>query len=77
MNFKGKVTRRLYASGSKSERVGVMIETSEGEFRLQRIGGNPFRDDTMEALIGKYIQCEGTQKGNTLFIASWEEIENP
>jgi len=75
MRFKGKVSRRLYASGSKSERNAIMIQTEEGEFLLQRIGGNPFRDPILETLVDKTLQVEGTRKGNTLFFSLWEEVE--
>ncbi len=75
MNYKGVVDRRRYAAGSKSERMAVVIRTEDGEFLLQRVGGNPFRDDVLESLIGKTIRAKGTQRGTSLFITDWEEVE--
>ena len=75
MNIKGTVTKRLYAQGSKSERPAVMIQTDEGEFLLQRVGGNPFRDDILESLVGKTIQCTAARKEKSLFMSDWEEIK--
>ncbi len=75
MKFEGTVAKRLYAPGSKSERNAVMIRTKDGEFLLQRVGGNPFRDDVLESLVGKTIRGEGTQRGTALFITDWEEVK--
>jgi len=74
MKYKGMVDRRLYAPGSKSERMAVVIRTEEGEYLLQRVGGNPFRDDVLESLVGKTIRVEGVQRGTSLFISDWEEV---
>jgi hypothetical protein len=60
---RGTVTRRPYAVGSKSEHEAVMLVTDEGEFRLQRKGGNPFADPELERLVGKRIEAEGVVAG--------------
>lgn len=60
---RGTVTRRPYAAGSKSEHEAVMLVTDEGEFRLRRKGGNPFSDPSLDRLVGKRIEAEGTVAG--------------
>ena len=60
---RGKVTRRPYAAGSKSEHEAVMLVTDEGEFRLQIKGGNPFHDPALERLVGRQIEAEGIVAG--------------
>ncbi len=76
MKFEGEVYKRLYAPGSKSERPAVMIRLKQGEFLLQRVGGNPFRDDVLESLVGKTIRCEGTLRETALHMTDWEEVED-
>lgn len=73
MKYTGKVFKKLYAPGSKSEREAIMIKTEEGEFLLRRLGGNPFRDDSLNSLVGKTIQCEGHRTDVTLIITHCEE----
>jgi hypothetical protein len=56
----GTVVRAQIASGSKSEHVGVVLRTAKGdEYVLRRRGGNPFRDDVLERLVGTTITGEG------------------
>jgi hypothetical protein len=74
MKYEGKVSKKLYAPGSKSEHEAVMINLDEGEFLLKRVGGNPFVDPVLESLVGKTIRCEGTLKETSLFITDWEEV---
>lgn len=76
MKITGTVTKRLYAPGSKSERPAVMVQTDEGEFLLQRAGGNPFRDDVLESLVGKTIRFTAAKKEKSLFMTDWEEIKD-
>jgi hypothetical protein len=40
-----------------------MLVTDEGEFRLRRKGGNPFGDPSLDRLVGKRIEAEGTVAG--------------
>ena len=59
MEIVGQVVKKLFAVGSKSEREGVFIATSRGEFLLRRQGGNPFYDPELVKLVGKKVVCEG------------------
>ena len=75
MKFEGSVVRKPFASGTKSERVAIMLETSEGkDYVLRRQGGNAFRDDILEQLAGKKIRAEGTLAGYTLIMKDWSEL---
>lgn len=55
----GKVTKKMFAAGSKSEHMAVCIETAEGSFVLKRMGGNPFNDPVLNAMVGKVITAVG------------------
>jgi hypothetical protein len=65
-NLRGEVTRGEYAKGSKSERVAVFLETSEGRFLLRRKGGPVFADVTLERYVGHSVECDGLLVGTTL-----------
>lgn len=65
---KGKVTRRPYAVGSKSEHEAVILVTDQGEYRLQRKGGNPFHDPSLERLVGREIKAEGIVAGPSFLL---------
>lgn len=55
----GKLVKKGFARGSKSEHEAVYIETNTGTYKLKRMGGNPFRDDTLEQLVGKTVTVVG------------------
>lgn len=75
MRLRGTVTQRKFAKGSKSEREGVFIETEGGDsFLLQRLEGNPFKDPTLEKLIGKRIEANGEKRGYAFYLQKWREL---
>jgi len=65
-SLRGTVTRGETARGSKSERVAVFLETSEGRFLLRRKGGPVFADVTLERYVGHVVECDGFLVGATL-----------
>jgi len=68
----GTVARALISPGSKSEHRGVVLRTARGdEFILRRAGGNAFRDETLEALVGTTITGTGTLVGQTFIMQNW------
>lgn len=73
--YQGEVVLMPTGRGSKSEREVVQLVTKAGEFILRRRGGNPFRDQVLEALVGKKIEALGRLKGRTLFLEEWSEPE--
>ena len=64
----------LYA-GTKSEHEGIVLMTPEGEFKLRRRGGNPFRDDVLEALEGREIDGEGIVRDDKFIMDCWDIIK--
>ena len=72
--FTGKVVRRAFAAGSKSERMAVILETPEGDYVLRREGGNAFSDPVLEHLVGKRIVAEGTLHDYTLIISEFQDV---
>ena len=75
MRVLGTVSRKPFASGSKSARVAVVLETDAGKtYLLQRAGGNPFNDPALEELVGKRIEGKGTIDGYALYLAKWREL---
>jgi hypothetical protein len=76
MIFNGKVIKKPFARGTKSEHEAVCLATDQGEFVLRRLGGNPFSDPELDQLVGKQIRCEGEVVGYTLIISAWSEIRS-
>jgi hypothetical protein len=71
MKIRGKVRKKLLYAGTKSEHEGLVLVTAEGEFRLQRKGGNPFWDEALAELEGKQIEAEGSLKENRFILSQW------
>jgi hypothetical protein len=74
MRLSGRVVRKVFAEGSKSERAGIYLVSGEQEYLLRRRGANPFRDPELETLVGKHIRCRGILHGYTLILDSYEII---
>jgi hypothetical protein len=64
--LRGKVSRGVYAKGSKSEREALFVDTGEGRFVLRRKGGPAFADPTLERYYGHEVECDGFLVGRTL-----------
>ncbi len=75
MKLRGRVVRRLYGRGSKSEHEALYLETERGAFRLRRPEGNAFRDPVLEELEGREITAEGTLEGTTFLIDTWKLVD--
>jgi hypothetical protein len=73
--FAGKVTKRPFGSGSKSEHEAVYLETKDTSFVLRRQGGNPFSDPQLDRLVGKTIRCRGEPSNYTLTITGWTVLD--
>ncbi len=73
MRYSGKVTKRRWAAGSKSEHEAVCLETDTKVFKLRRAGGNPFQDAELEKLVGMNVEVEGTAlDASTVLVTSWK-----
>jgi len=75
MKFRGRVTRRLLYPGTKSEHEGLVLLAPEGEFKLRRQGGNPFRDEMLASLEGKEIEGEGILRKGQFIMSWWKTLE--
>jgi hypothetical protein len=50
---------KKFGKGSKSEHDAVYLDTGEKQYRLKKMGGNPFYDASLHELVGKTIKAEG------------------
>ena len=73
--FVGKVVKRLFGKGSKSEHEAVYLDTGQDSYVLRRQGGNPFYDPELSKLVGKTIRCQGETTDHTLIMATWAVLE--
>jgi hypothetical protein len=71
MKLRGRVVKKLLYAGTKSEHEGLVLVTADGEFKLQRKGGNPFWDEILAELEGKEIEAEGTLKETRFIMSQW------
>ena len=73
MEFRGKVVRAMFGTGSKSEHEATYLETDDGErYVLRRVGGHAFNDPGLDPLIGRRVTCTGKLIGYTLLADSIE-----
>jgi hypothetical protein len=75
MKLRGRVTKRLLYSGTKSEHEGLVLLTPEGEFKIRRQGGNPFWDETIASLEDKEIEVEGILRKGQFIMSRWRTLE--
>jgi hypothetical protein len=74
MKTHGHVIKKKLYAGTKSEHEGLVLVTSEGEYKLRRQSGNPFWDEELAPLEGKEIEAEGLLRGNQLIMTRWNVI---
>jgi hypothetical protein len=70
-HLSGKVVKKRFGEGSKSDHMAVMLETSAGVYKLRRPGGNPFSDPELEKLVGSEIEGVGNVSRNTYILTDW------
>lgn len=71
---KGQLVLKTFARTTKSESLGVYLQTAEELFLIRPAAGNPFMDNPLAELAGKFIEATG-RKGDYVFFAdSWKEI---
>ncbi|CAN5159504.1 hypothetical protein BH09BAC2_BH09BAC2_13680 [soil metagenome] len=59
MKLKGKVILKDFSAGSKSAHDAVYLDTGDNQYRLKKLDGNPFHDNSLHRLLGKTICAEG------------------
>jgi hypothetical protein len=64
--LRGRVTRRVFGQGTKSEHLAVWIDTDRGSFILRRKGGPAFADPELDRYVGKTVVCDGFLLAHTL-----------
>lgn len=72
---RGRVTRGLYAQGSKSEREAIFLETKVGRYVLRRKTGPVFGDVELEQYVGREVSCDGFLVGTTLLAERIQLLE--
>ncbi len=72
--IRGRVTRGLYAQGSKSEREAIFFETDNGRYVLRRKTGPAFGDVELEQYVGREVICDGFLVGTTLLVERLEVV---
>ena len=55
----GKLVRKQFGKGSKSEHDSIILESEKESYVIRRIGGNPFKDPVLEKLVGKKVKVTG------------------
>ena len=75
--FAGTVVKSRVSRGSKSDRMAVQLDIGgERKLILRRRGGHPFKDEVLESLVGKEIECSGFRRGSHLLLEDWSaELE--
>jgi len=76
-SYEGQVIKKRHAAGSKSDRDAVMLDVGDEELILRRFGGNAFRDEALEKLVGHRIRGMGQRIGGTLILREWVELDSP
>ncbi|UYQ91328.1 hypothetical protein MKQ68_14640 [Chitinophaga horti] len=77
VKLRGRLILKTFARNSKSEHLGVHIDTGEHTYLIRNAGGNPFMDNPFEALAGKFIEAEGRISDYVFFAKTWVEIDAP
>jgi len=74
ITLEGEVLKGAFGEGSKSEHQAIYLVIDEDtRYKLRRKGGNPFQDDVLEALEGRYISASGIIHNNHFIIESYLE----
>jgi len=74
VRISGRVIKKKLYAGTKSEHEGLVLVTADGEFKLQRKGGNPFWDETIAGLEGKEIEAEGSLRETRFIMSRWNPL---
>jgi hypothetical protein len=77
LTVRGRLVLKTFARTTKSESLGVYLETEDGSFLIRPSGGNPFADNPLAELAGKYIEATGRKSDYVFFARSWREIPEP
>lgn len=73
---KGRLTLKTFARTTKSESLGVYLETDDDCFLIRPASGNPF-ENPLARLAGKCIEATGRRSAYVFFASEWHEIPDP
>ena len=74
ITLEGEVIKATFSKDSKSEHEAVWLVIDEDtRYKLQREGGNPFQDDVLESVVGKYISAKGIVYRYSFIMESYQE----
>lgn len=73
---RGRLTLRTFARNTKSESLGVYLETDDDCFLIRPASGNAF-ENPMAKLAGKWIEATGRRSAYVFFATEWHEINDP
>ena len=76
MQLCGRVEKKPFGTGSKSEHLAATLVTDDRDYVLRRKGGNAFADPELDQLVGQTI-CATGEVFDYLFIITEWEIKNP
>ena len=74
--LEGDVSRGPYATGSKSERIAVWIDTGSARLVLRRKDGPAIGDRALAVYIGRRVRCDGVILAHTLLAESIEIVSS-
>jgi hypothetical protein len=74
MKVRGVVERKRVARGSKSEHEAIVLRTPRRTYWLRRRGGHPLSDPTLEPLVGKTLEAEGSEAGPAFILDDWQPV---
>lgn len=77
ITIRGRLILKTFGRTTKSEHLGVHIDTGENTWLIRPAGSNPFMDNPLGELAGKYIEATGRLSDYVFFAKTWKEIEAP
>jgi hypothetical protein len=72
MQVCGRVEKKPFGTGSKSEHLAVTLVTPERSYVLRRMGGTAFADPELEHLVGQTIRATGEAYDYLFMMTAWE-----
>jgi hypothetical protein len=61
-------------TGSKSERVAILIQTDEGRFVLRRKGAKAFSDPELDRFVGETVRVNGFLVAGATLLATQIDV---
>ena len=76
MTFSGRIVKKTFGKGSKSEHEAIFLVTGDREYVVRRQGQNPFEPDlALQHLVGKTVTCSGIVRDYVLYVDTCIPLE--